>query len=254
MTISPCAMLMTPMTPKVTARPSAASSSTEPRERPWNSVSAARRNGEAAVDGGDGGVDLGGEAGVGGAGFEQQRARVRAGGGAERGDGGALRVLVGGDQAGGGERQLHLRADARHLLARERRFQQRHVRGVAAAEHRFGGGQALGRIGRDELQAAERAAERDADAVVERTGSAPGGAAVAAAGRCRLPSAALEQPAVGQGAQHGHGARVAEGAEPLHRLGLLVEVAAARPASAASKASCACCAAAGKASGEQQQQ
>ena len=35
MTISPCAMLMTPMTPKVMARPMAASSSTEPSESPY---------------------------------------------------------------------------------------------------------------------------------------------------------------------------------------------------------------------------
>ncbi len=35
MTISPCAMLMTPITPKVMARPMAASSSTEPSESPY---------------------------------------------------------------------------------------------------------------------------------------------------------------------------------------------------------------------------
>ena len=35
MTISPCAMLMTPITPKVMARPIAASSSTEPSDRPY---------------------------------------------------------------------------------------------------------------------------------------------------------------------------------------------------------------------------
>ena len=35
MTISPCAMLMTPITPKVMARPMAASSSTEPSDRPY---------------------------------------------------------------------------------------------------------------------------------------------------------------------------------------------------------------------------
>ena len=35
MTISPCAMLMTPITPKVMASPIAASSSTEPSERPY---------------------------------------------------------------------------------------------------------------------------------------------------------------------------------------------------------------------------
>ena len=35
MTISPCAMLMTPITPNVIARPIAASSSTEPSETPY---------------------------------------------------------------------------------------------------------------------------------------------------------------------------------------------------------------------------
>ncbi len=35
MTISPCAMLMTPITPKVMARPMAASSSTEPSDSPY---------------------------------------------------------------------------------------------------------------------------------------------------------------------------------------------------------------------------
>ena len=35
MTISPCAMLLTPMTPKVMARPMAASSNTEPSETPY---------------------------------------------------------------------------------------------------------------------------------------------------------------------------------------------------------------------------
>ena len=35
MTISPCAMLMTPITPKVMARPIAASNSTEPSDRPY---------------------------------------------------------------------------------------------------------------------------------------------------------------------------------------------------------------------------
>ena len=101
-------------------------------------------------------------------------------GGAERGDGGALRVLVGGDEAGGGEGELHLRADARHRFAGERRLQQRHVRGVAAAEHGFGGGEALGRVGRDELEPAERAAQRHAHAVVRRApASAPGGGGLA---------------------------------------------------------------------------
>ena len=40
MTISPCAMLMTPMTPKVMARPMAASSSTEPSDRPYQTFCA----------------------------------------------------------------------------------------------------------------------------------------------------------------------------------------------------------------------
>src|SRR3954447_18041126 len=40
MIISPCAMLMTPITPNVMARPMAASSSTEPRLIPWNRLSA----------------------------------------------------------------------------------------------------------------------------------------------------------------------------------------------------------------------
>ena len=44
MTNSPCAILITPMTPKVTARPSAARSNTDPSESPWNSNSPARRN------------------------------------------------------------------------------------------------------------------------------------------------------------------------------------------------------------------
>ena len=35
MTISPCAMLMTPITPKVMASPMAASSSTDPSDRPY---------------------------------------------------------------------------------------------------------------------------------------------------------------------------------------------------------------------------
>ncbi len=41
MTISPCAMLMTPITPKVMARPMAASSSTEPSESPYQAFCAA---------------------------------------------------------------------------------------------------------------------------------------------------------------------------------------------------------------------
>ncbi len=39
-TISPCAMLMTPITPKVMARPMAASSSTEPSEMPYQTFCA----------------------------------------------------------------------------------------------------------------------------------------------------------------------------------------------------------------------
>ena len=41
MTISPCAMLMTPMTPNVMASPIAASSSTEPSESPYQAFCAA---------------------------------------------------------------------------------------------------------------------------------------------------------------------------------------------------------------------
>ena len=40
MIISPCAMLMTPITPNVMASPIAASSRTEPRLIPWNRFSA----------------------------------------------------------------------------------------------------------------------------------------------------------------------------------------------------------------------
>ena len=40
MIISPCAMLITPITPKVMASPMAASNRIEPREMPWNTASA----------------------------------------------------------------------------------------------------------------------------------------------------------------------------------------------------------------------
>src|ERR1700692_1893484 len=40
MTISPCAMLMTPITPNVMASPMAASSSTEPSESPYHTFCA----------------------------------------------------------------------------------------------------------------------------------------------------------------------------------------------------------------------
>src|SRR5436853_642943 len=54
MIISPCAMLITPMTPKVTDRPMAASSSTLPRLMPWKrltarSISAKRRSSAASA-------------------------------------------------------------------------------------------------------------------------------------------------------------------------------------------------------------
>ena len=41
MTISPCAMLMTPITPKVMASPMAASSRTEPSESPYQAFCSA---------------------------------------------------------------------------------------------------------------------------------------------------------------------------------------------------------------------
>ncbi len=44
MTISPCAILMTPITPKVIARPMAASSRTEPREIPYQAFCTASHN------------------------------------------------------------------------------------------------------------------------------------------------------------------------------------------------------------------
>src|SRR5438093_658227 len=50
MTISPCAMLMTPITPKVMASPIAASRSTEPRERPYQAFCRIRRHQRQAAE------------------------------------------------------------------------------------------------------------------------------------------------------------------------------------------------------------
>ena len=128
-------MLMTPMTPKVMARPMAASSSTEPSDRPYQKFCATLPDGEVAVDGGDGLGDgaldggrlVGRHAG-------QQAARVLVAAVADGDDGRHLVGLagVGLGEDDGGARLLQRLLHARVALLGERRIERRQRVGVLA--------------------------------------------------------------------------------------------------------------------------
>ena len=114
MIISPCAMLMTPITPKVMARPIAAINRMLPRLSPWNRLAAmpvswSRRAIEAAAPSGglfQRRVEPGAFAAV----FVEQVAHLRVGAGAERGDRLALLVRRPGEKLRRLQRPLHRRA------------------------------------------------------------------------------------------------------------------------------------------------
>ena len=141
MTISPCAMLITPITPKVMASPMAASSSTEPREMPYQTFCATCQAASVcSIDGGRGGrrrLDLA----VGGRGGGLQDAqRIAVAALAHQGD--RLELLrrrrVGGGEHDGGARLAHRALDARVLFGGQRLVEGRQRRGIAALEQGLG--------------------------------------------------------------------------------------------------------------------
>ncbi len=162
-------MLMTPMTPKVMARPIAASSSTEPSEMPYQMFWPADQTASELLMRGDRlgrGVlqrAFGGRLERG-----QQRQRLAVAAAAEHVD---RRELVGfgeiGDQHGRGARLLEPRLDLGVGLLGDRRIQRGDRRRIGIAEHVFGRGKPHGRIGRAERQRAQHVADDAAQPVVD---------------------------------------------------------------------------------------
>ena len=170
MTISPCAMLITPMTPKVMARPMAASSSTEPSEIPYQAFCTAFQSASrfwmaamavaaAFTTGADG---VAGQA-------RQQPERVLIA---------ALRITSTaaslssslGVVAGQNDRgaRLHQRAlDPRILFLGDGGLERRQRACLARLEHRLRGVVALGRVGRQQRERAERRIDGAAQPVVD---------------------------------------------------------------------------------------
>ena len=164
-------MLMTPITPKVMARPMAASSSTEPSDMPyqrfWATLHSARRSSMAAMASAAARCTAGGLVGRQRA---QQAERILVAALAHDGDGLELVGL----RRIGWLRRMAARASMQRPLARARRspwpsavIERAAARGVVRLEHGLGGLEALGGIGRQQRQAAERGFDRAAQAIVD---------------------------------------------------------------------------------------
>ena len=170
MIISPCAMLMTPMTPKVIASPIAASSRMLPRLMPSNrlaarptsrsrfSIEAERRVGglpQVRI-----GVRSGPE-------LVEQVFDLRVGGGAERAHRGELLCLGAGKEPGGQKALFHGCPDRRVLLGGDGLFEQRRLIGGRMPQRILGGSEPGGGIGAEQGQLSERALDRAAQAIVD---------------------------------------------------------------------------------------
>ena len=169
MTISPCAMLMTPMTPKVMARPMAASSRTEPSEMPYQMFCPADQSARDALI-----VEIAADAAC-FSGPSALASKAVSNDSASRlplrGDEIDGRELVGLRKIGNQHRRkrgpVRGGLDARHLLLGDGRVEAAMEFGIRRLEHGLGGGDARRRVLRAKRQRAQRIADDAAQRVVD---------------------------------------------------------------------------------------
>jgi hypothetical protein len=231
-------MLMTPMTPKVIARPTGGEQQHRAEGQAVPDILPGFPHGERPADA-DGGA-LGGFAharGCIGGQRSQHGQRVLVAAALDNADGGDAVGLGGlriGDQDGGAG-LLHQLFDPRIALLRDGGFERRQRRPVARLEHGLGGADAARGVGVQQGERADRRRDGAPDIVVETHGTgradiggglAGGGGnerAVRAADEDRAVGRTVDQAAVAQRLDDGGRPRRAGGGEAVHRSDDVVE-------------------------------